>query len=128
MARTIFKPGETYYLRYINYHIDPAPYLYVVYSDRNYTIGWNLHYLPNIRFNIPLESYKRVKQSTWKKAYENMREAGMFKGFIDLLEHANKTKYSRAKFKALVKLVSRRYPWAMKAYRNYHTNKLRPFK
>jgi hypothetical protein len=128
MAASIFLPGETYYLRYSEWNADPSPYLYVVYSDREFTEGWNIHYLPNIRFHMPLENYKRVNHETWKKAYENMKANGMFRGFTDILEKASEGPRAKGKFRALVQLISKRHPWAMESYRRYHTNKLRILK
>ena len=122
---TIYELGQTYYCRYLDFNIDPAPYLYVTYADRRIVKGWNLHYLPNIRFNIKIESYKMVTQPSWKKAYENMKRIGMFRGFTDILDLYSDGGYSMARFKSLVDLVSNKHPWAMKAFRHYHTGKLR---
>lgn len=123
MARLI--PGETYFIRYLDYHNDPAPLLYVMQSDRNDTYGFNLHYLPQIRFRIPLDRYKRVSESKWARAFNNMKEAGQFKGFLEILEEARENEYSRLRYRAVLKLIQRKHPWAMEAYRHYKTPKIR---
>lgn len=122
---TRFDPGKKYYCRYQNWHVDPAPYLFVIWSRKDHTIGFNLHYLPNIRFNIPLEIFRRVQEQRFAKAFENMKKAGMFRGFLDLLDRYEQGKQSYARSQAFVDLVTKRHPWAMQAFRNYKTNQLR---
>lgn len=121
----LLKPTESYFIRYLNYHVDPAPYLYIIYSDRSYTTGFNLHYLPNIRFRIPIDRYKRVNEKKWQEAYLNMRKAGYFRNFLKTLDEAKEKGYSRSRMTALTLLVERKHPWAMEAFRRYHTSDIR---
>ena len=129
--------GQRYYLRYSHWHTDPRPFLYIVHADRDYTEGFNLHYLPNIRFRIPVDKYRAVNDSVWAKAYDNMRKAGMFYNFLALLDKAggpimdsngdgvpDEVIRNSHKFKAMVTLISDRYPWAMESYRKYHSRNL----
>ena len=122
----ILKPGQKYYLRYGNYHVDPVPFLYVIWSDRKHTSGFNLHYLPNIKFKIPTNVYKKLPEATFKEAFENLVGAGYFTGFLKLLEEASgDPKMTRKEYQRLSKHLMKKYPWSQKAYRNYHSNQLR---
>lgn len=117
--------GEKYYLRYRNWHVDPIPYLYVVYRDRKLVEGYNLHYLPNIRFNIPIEVYRKKREKYFQEAYDNMTEAGHFKGLIRMLDYASANYSSHSQFRKLNRRIKAKYPWAMQSYRRYHKQQLR---
>jgi hypothetical protein len=119
-----FRPGQKYFLKYKNWHSDPAPYLYVTSYTNEFVCGFNLHYLPNVRFKIPLDRYRRVNEKTWAKAYDNMVQMRMFRTFIELLDKTSEKKMSKATYQSLIKLVSRKHPWAMESYRKYHTSLL----
>ena len=122
----ILKPGQRYYLRYKSFHVDPAPYLYVIRSDRKYTEGFNLHYLPNIRFRVPLDVYKRVNEVQWKKAFDGLTGIGMFKGFLKFLDDSTEANLSRERFKKIATYSMHKWEWTGLCYRKYHTKLLSP--
>ena len=118
--------GQKYYLKYNNWHHDPVPYLFVTHWDRNYTKGFNLHYLPNIRFKIPIDSYRRVNEDKWAAAYENVKSIGLYKKFIIDLEMASQRKLSMSAWDIYTVYLARKYKFCMEAYRVYHTPLLVP--
>jgi len=122
----IIKPGDKYYLRYKKYHVDPLPYLYVISSDRKYVTGFNIHYLPNIKFRIPVDIYKKQPEERFIKAFNTMRIAGLFRGFLEKLEAASRDQgMSRKEYKTLAIYLMDKYPWSQKCFRKYFKKHLR---
>jgi hypothetical protein len=131
MARGRFKPGHTYDLLYRNWHHDPAPHLFVLWSDADYTVGFNLHYVYLARQGMKLESnkqkifeaYKRIPKSSFDKQFKIVRERSYFKPIEERLNLYSEN-ISLSRSHTLTKFMSIRYPFMMLSYRKYFTNKL----
>jgi hypothetical protein len=124
MPAVRLQPGQKYFLRYRAYHHDPQPYLWVLWADRNYVQGFNIHYLPYIRFKVPVDRFRRVNEADFQKRYDAMIESGFFVPFNAFLEKVSKQKISKSRASSIREYVERRFPWSMEAFRKYHTNLL----
>lgn len=120
----ILKQGHTYDFKYGNYHVDPAPHLYVLQSDRKYTIGFNTHYWPLLRYsfvNIDVKNYKRLSPKAWDALYAGMMKQGYYKrlaGYFRNVADKNMTPHEVRQFR---RWLDQWYPWLMGSYRMYHT-------
>lgn len=121
MAETRFKPGKTYYLRYKNYHTDPRPFLWILWSDKKYTIGYNIHYLPYIRFKVPIDRYKSQSEARFQNYYNDLLAAGYFRPFVKFLEKVSEAKITKARATTIGSYLTKRWPWSQRAFRKYHT-------
>lgn len=118
--------GKFYHLRYMDWHVDPYPYLFVTYSDSKYTEGFNIHYFPQIRFKLPIEKYRTVSKSVWENTFDTMTKNGRFKLFLDELYRIEAMdRDAKTQMKRLTMWAQNKHSWSMLAYRKYHSNKLR---
>lgn len=95
----LLNPGGLYYCKYQNWHEDPAPLLFVLYSDFNKIHGLNVHY-------ISQDEYKRLT-----KFFDNMQNDPKIKNLFETDKREFYYKHLKVHFKDFIDV----------AYRTYHT-------
>jgi len=84
-------PGAVYYCAYLNWHNDPNPLAFILYSDMNYTHAINIHYISLEEYKELVNMFNKMKKPTIgnmffknprKFYYEFLKKH--FKQFVDI--------------------------------------------
>lgn len=113
------KAGHTYDFKYDNFHVDPSPHLYVIWSDHKYTHGFNLHYLAMSRLKLDTKNYKRISPKVWNFIYEGMKKDSYYAEMIEIMNAIATKSKTKKEYQQGRMILEKRYPFIMRTYRTY---------
>lgn len=95
----VLEPGSIFSCRYLRWHHDSNPLLFVIYSDIKYTIGFNIHYLRKSELEDLIKLFTKIKNDpkTKRMFFNRNREwyySWLKKEFPDLIESSYRVYFS----------------------------------